>query len=103
MVWLGRTWSHRRSSAADGVGKVPIHNPLWLGQRRGLAILKNSSKQPQGASSPLWAGFREAMANGERILGTTVAEQAHHAEFGVDWVTVRVDPATVPRVTAATS
>jgi hypothetical protein len=67
---------------------------LWRGYRRGAEILRNHPDNPR--RSPLWDGFREAMANGERILGTTVAERDAHITNPVDWIRVRVDEAVVP-------
>ena len=90
-----------RDSAADGAFE-DIESPFWRAYRRGAGLLRGHPQHPDRPTDPtqaaLWDGFREAMANGERILGTTVQEQDHHVDYPVDWIRVRVDPARAPEV-----
>ena len=92
-LWL-YGWDHRGPEADT----TEPQGSLWRGYRRGAEILRNhpgNPRRPQDSWDGSWDGFREAMANGERILGTTVAEQDAHIANPVDWIRVRVDAAVV--------
>ncbi len=99
-------WGLTHSAPVKGTtyADPQFRNPQWNGYQRGASILKNHPEAPQNPvilpNSPfsgedLWTGFREAMANGELIRGTTVHEQEYHRDNPVDWITVRVDGLTV--------
>ena len=91
-------WAPPAQVEADPADYADIQSATWRGYRRGAGILRDHPGNPDRPEDGSWEGFREAMANGERILGTTRLEQQAHIDNPVDWITERTDAANAPAV-----